>query len=382
MAQEPFGDIPLFREIQKLLAAGGGPVNFEIARQVALAAATQGTSDPNVKPEIERSFAAAVHSAEALVSGYCRLPFDEPVLTTTMGRATWVTGTLEAWKWLLEHLGGRLTDQMKRMGPEGMGAGDQGGTAIDQIAPLMMGLQTGTLVGHLASEVLSRYDWPIPRQDDGRLFLVVPNVEAVAADYDFKLEPFQIWLAVRDVARHLIFASNSWSDRYLRSLLVEVVDALEIDLSGFERTLMDLQTGGPEALAGVAESNVQLPIVPTERHTRALERLHAFQALLEGYAGHVAAAIMPEVLSESSRIEEGMVRHARSPSVAETMLENILGLSVERDLEQSGVTFCTAVVRLHGINELNRAWEAPDNLPTSAEIQDPFAWMEKVLGSE
>jgi putative hydrolase len=363
MTQEPFGDIPLFREIQKLLAAGGGPVNFEIARQVALAAATQGTNDPNMKPEIERSFAAAVHAAEALVSGYCRLPFDEPVLTTTMGRATWVTSTLEAWQWLLEHLGRRLTDQMKRMRPEGMGVGEQMGAAIDQIAPLMMGLQTGTLVGELASEVLTRYDWPIPRQDDGRLFLVVPNVEAVAADYDFKLEPFQIWLAVRDVARHLIFASNSWTDRYLRSLL-------------------DLQTGGPEALAGVAESNVQLPIVPTERHTRALERLHAFQALLEGYAGHVAAAIMPEVVSESSRIEEGMARRARSPSVAETMLENILGLSVDKDLEQSGATFCTAVVRLHGINQLNRAWEAPDNLSTSAEIQDPFAWMEKVLGSE
>lgn len=382
MTQEPFGDIPLFREIQKLLAAGGGPVNFEIARQVALAAATQGTNDPNMKAEIERSFAAAVHSAEALVSGYCRLPFDEPVLTTTMGRAAWVTSTLEAWKWLLEHLGRRLTGQMKRMGPEGSGAGEQMGAAMDQIAPLMMGLQTGTLVGQLASEVLSRYEWPIPRQDDGRLFLVVPNVEAVAADYDFKLEPFQIWLAVRDVARHLIFASNSWTDRYLRSLLLEVIDALEIDLSGFERTLMELQTGGPEALAGVAESNVQLPIVSTERHTRALARLHAFQALLEGYAGHVGAAIMPEVVSESSRIEEGMVRHARSPSVAETMLENILGLSVDRDLEQSGATFCTAIVRLHGINELNRAWEAPDNLPTSAEIRDPFAWIEKVLGSE
>ncbi|MBA2366864.1 MAG: zinc-dependent metalloprotease [Actinobacteria bacterium] len=382
MTHESFGDIPLFREIQKLLAAGGGPVNFEIARQVALAAATLGSNDPNMKTEIERSFAAAVHSVEALVSGYCRLPFDEPVRTTIMGRGTWVTSTLDSWKWLLEHLGRRLTVQMKRMGPEGMGAGEQMGTAMDQIAPLMMGLQTGTLVGQLASEVLTRYDWPIPRQDDGRLFLVVPNVEAVAADYDFKPELFQIWLAVRDVARHLIFASNPWTDRYLRSLLLEVIDALEIDLSGFERTLMELQTGGPEALAGVAESNVQLPIVSTERHTRALERLHAFQALLEGYAGHVAAAIMPEVVSESSRIEEGMARHARSPSVAETMLENILGLSVDRDLEQSGATFCTAVVHLHGINELNRAWEAPDNLPTSAEIRDPFAWMEKVLGSQ
>ena len=38
MTQDPFGDIPLFREIQRLLASGGGPVNLEIARQIALAA--------------------------------------------------------------------------------------------------------------------------------------------------------------------------------------------------------------------------------------------------------------------------------------------------------------------------------------------------------
>ena len=64
------------------------------------------------------------------------------------------------------------------------------------------------------------------------------------------------------------------------------------------------------------------------------------------------------------------------------MLGDVLGLSVNRELEQSGATFCAAVVRLHGINELNRAWEGPDYLPTSAEIRDPFAWMEKTLKPE
>jgi putative hydrolase len=381
MAEEPFGDIPLFREIQKLLAAGGGPVNFEIARQVALAAATQGSQDPNPKPEFERSFAAALHSAEALVSGYCRMSFDEPVVSTTMGRAGWVATTLQAWKWLLEHLGRHLTEQMKRMGPEPTGEGEGMGAALGQIAPLMMGLQTGTLVGQLAAEVLGRYDWPIPREDDRRLFLVTANVESVTADYDFEPEAFRTWLAVREVARHLVFISRSWTNRYLKSLIGEVIDALEIDLSGFERTLMELQTGGPESLAG-ASQNVQLPIVSTDRHQKALERLHAFQALLDGYAAHAAAAVMPKLVPGSARIEEGMARRSRERSLAQTMLGDVLGLSVNRELEQSGATFCAAVVRLHGINELNRAWEGPDYLPTSAEIRDPFAWMEKTLKPE
>jgi putative hydrolase len=144
---------------------------------------------------------------------------------------------------------------------------------------------------------------------------------------------------------------------------------------------MELQAGGPEALAG-ASQNVQLPIVPTERHQRALERLHAFQALLDGYAAHAAAAVMPKLVPGSARIEEGMARRSRSRSLAQTMLDDVLGLSVNRELEQSGATFCAAVVRLHGINELNRAWEGPDYLPTSAEIRDPFAWMEKTLKPE
>jgi uncharacterized protein (DUF2342 family) len=27
-------------------------------------------------------------------------------------------------------------------------------------------------------------------------------------------------------------------------------------------------------------------------------------------------------------------------------------------------------------------WDAPDNLPSSEEIRDPFQWMERVLESE
>jgi uncharacterized protein (DUF2342 family) len=39
-------------------------------------------------------------------------------------------------------------------------------------------------------------------------------------------------------------------------------------------------------------------------------------------------------------------------------------------------------MRLHGIDALNRVWEAPDNLPALAEIKDPFAWIERVVVGE
>ena len=53
---------------------------------------------------------------------------------------------------------------------------------------------------------------------------------------------------------------------------------------------------------------------------------------------------------------------------------------MDRAWETSGSTFCTAIVRLDGMGALNRVWEAPDNLPLTQEIKDPFAWRERVLG--
>lgn len=64
------------------------------------------------------------------------------------------------------------------------------------------------------------------------------------------------------------------------------------------------------------------------------------------------------------------------------MLSSLLGLSIDRPLESSGATFCAAVVKLKGLGALNRVWEAPDNLPTIAEIKDPFSWIERVLEEE
>ncbi|MGH2809144.1 MAG: hypothetical protein ACRDKT_17910, partial [Actinomycetota bacterium] len=66
MSQDPF-DIPLFREIQKILASGEGPLNMEIARQVATAV-TQDLGGSSGDLDAARELQEAVHSAELLVS--------------------------------------------------------------------------------------------------------------------------------------------------------------------------------------------------------------------------------------------------------------------------------------------------------------------------
>jgi len=380
MSEPPFGDIPLFREIQRILAAGGeGPVNFEIARQIALAVVAESSTEP--PPPIDAGpYFDTVHPAELVVSGYTRLTPAEPARAKVVDRTEWVRLALDGWRWLFEHMSQRFVNEMAKLAPEKPEPSGPLQGAMGPIAPLLFGMQVGTLVGHLAGESLGRHDPPLPRADDGLLFFVETNVAHLAADYSFEPKSLGRWLALQDVTRHVVLTSQPWIANYFRSLLIEVVDAIEIDVSELQRRLIDLSSKGMETLGEGAGAQAALPVVQTERHRGAVERWDAFVAVLEGYSNSAAEAVAGEVVGERAKVAEGMARRSTTPSQGQSMLQTLLGVAMDSELRSSGRTFSAAVLQLEGISSLNRVWEAPDNLPTWSEVKDPFSWMERVLG--
>jgi putative hydrolase len=371
VTQEPFGEIPLFREIQRLLASGGGPVNKEIARQVAGAIVAGAGADPAPTPEEARALAEVIHHSEALVAGYTRLPLDEPLLAEP------VTSTLEAWEWLFKHLATRFSGELGRIGSDGDERSGSMQAAMAQIAPLLMGIQVGTVLGHLGKETLGRHDMPIPRDDDGHIFVVVSNVDSLATGYGLDGRELNRWVAMQETARSLVGKRSRWVNKYFRGLLIELIDSIEIDVGALEQRLIELQSGGIEAVQeGLGDAS--LPVVASPRHQSALRRVQAFIAIFEGYANHACKQVAGEILKDPHKVDEVMARRAVSASDGEALLTGLIGLSFDRALEQSGTTFCAAVISLKGLEFLNRVWEAADNLPSLDEIKDPFAWMERV----
>src|SRR4026207_336772 len=88
-AEQPFGvppgdvwnDVPLFREIQRVLMSSSGPVNWELARQGGSASASWGgTAGPAPGAADRRGFEEAVRVAELQVAGFTGLqaPSDIP----------------------------------------------------------------------------------------------------------------------------------------------------------------------------------------------------------------------------------------------------------------------------------------------------------------
>lgn len=377
VSQDAFGDIPLFREIQKILASTKGPLNLELARQVGIAMATQGLSEPPVDESTTRAMSESVRESEVLVAGYTRMALAEPARSKLVGRTEWVNETLRGFEWLFEHAANRFTGELTRVGGESENTNPMQ-AAIGQVAPLLLGIQIGTLVGNLARESLGRYDVPIPRQDEPGLLFLAPNIDAAARDYALDADVLRRWVALQEVSRHVVVTAVAWMQPYFRSLLTELIDAIEIDASDLEQRLMELQTKGAEMLEEGMRLEQSIPIVQTERHRRALDRFHAFISLFEGYAAHAAAAVTPQIIGDDARIEEGMARYRAAVSEGRASLEGMLGVAVDRATVASGRTFCAGVEKLQSLAFLNRAWAAPDNLPTLDEIKDPFAWIDRV----
>src|SRR5438093_2133357 len=88
---DPMNDVPLFREIQRVLMASPGPVNWELARQVGIAVASWGVDDPSPAKEDLAGFMESVKSAQRAVKDFAGLATPTHVVRVQLFRRThWV----------------------------------------------------------------------------------------------------------------------------------------------------------------------------------------------------------------------------------------------------------------------------------------------------
>jgi putative hydrolase len=88
-------------------------------------------------------------------------------------------------------------------------------------------------------------------------------------------------------------------------------------------------------------------------------------------------AIAAQAIPDHARLRAAMDARRRSRSAPERLIERLLGLNIKLQQYELGKSFCDKVADKAGIEGLNRVWEAPDALPTTAELERPGAWLER-----
>lgn len=381
----PFGlpgdfwnDVPLFREIQRVLLSSSGPVNWELARQVGIAAASWGREDPRPSEQDRHAFEEAVRVAELHVATLTGLepPHDVPVVKAVR-RAEWITENLEGLRRLLEPAAAKLAQavaraqraQLPEEAPEGAMQ------LLEQLSPLLLGAQVGTVLGALAQQVLGQYDVAVPRPSGaGTLLFVVPNIAGFEKDWSLDPTEFRTWVALHEVTHRFEFA-RPWALPRFRELLEDFLDTLELDIEGLARRLESLDPSDPnqmrEVLAG--EEGLFGTVLDAEQRLK-LGRIQAFMAAAEGYGDHVMHAIGRRLLATYPRIEEAMRRY-RETERGDPVFERLLGIEMKREQYRAGRAFCDAVAELAGEETLARMWDSPEALPSLPEIEEPRLWL-------
>ena len=384
--ESPFGtppgdiwnDVPLFREIQRVLMSSSGPVNWELARQVGIASASFGTEDPAPTDEDRRGFDEAVRVAELQVAGFTGLEAPPDIARVeAVRRGQWVQANIEGLRALLEPAATKIGDAIATAQREAMPEQAQAGVAqlLGQLSPLLLGAQVGTVLGTLAQQVLGQYDIAVPRPDGaGALLFVVPNIARFERDWSLDPTEFRTWIAIHEVTHRFEFA-RPWALTRFRELIDDFTSTLTLDLDELQQRLASLDPSNPEGMQEMlaGQENLFGAVMDDEQRLK-LGRIQAFMTAAEGYGDHVMHALGAQMLPSYARIDEAMRRYRETEQV-DPVFERLLGIEVKREQYRLGRAFCDTVVEQTDETTLARMWDSAEALPSMPELEEPRLWL-------
>jgi len=384
--ESPFGtppgdiwnDVPLFREIQRVLMSSSGPVNWELARQVGIASASLGTDDPAPSDEDRRGFDEAVRVAELQVAGFTGLEAPSDIAKVeAVRRGQWVQANIEGLRALLEPAATKIGDAIATAQREAMPEQAQAGVAqlLGQLSPLLLGAQVGTVLGTLAQQVLGQYDIAVPRPDGaGSLLFVVPNIARFEDDWSLDRTEFRTWIAIHEVTHRFEFA-QAWALTRFRELIDDFTSTLTLDFDELQQRLASLDPSDPEGMQEMLAGQESLfgAVMDDEQRLK-LGRIQAFMTAAEGYGDHVMHALGARMLPSYARIDEAMRRYRETEQV-DPVFERLLGIEVKREQYRLGRAFCDTVVVLTDETTLARMWDSAEALPSMPELEEPRLWL-------
>ena len=341
-------------------------VDWNLARQIARFAA--GTAPV---PDLGVDLAAMSANAEAQVGTYTGLTLPGPAPEPEMiDRVTWAEINLDTLSGFIDPVAERLSD---RLGSAGPFAG-----ALRAATGATLSAEVGLVAGYMSQRVLGQYELSLLQPEQpARLLFVGPNLVKAVGEMQLDRDSFLAWIVFHEVTHVFQLAGVPWLRPYLADLLRQYLETVEVSIEkGAAGGLPSLPN--PSAIVDAYREGGLAALIQTQEQRGLLRRLQAVMAVVEGYSEHVMDAIGERVLPGYEKLREAMDRRRASRSAPQKILERLLGLDLKMRQYVLGKQFSDAVEKQAGIATLNRVWEAPELLPTLAELENPASWIARV----
>jgi putative hydrolase len=259
----------------------------------------------------------------------------------------------------------------------GAAAGAGAAALLGPLSALLLGVQTGTVLGTIGQRALGQYDVPLPRPATNALQFVVPTIARFEQEWSLPPLEFRARVALHEVVHRFEFA-RPWVRGHLLALVRDYASSLDLDLGGLQERLERMDISDPETLQQLFQSDEGLfgPVMDDEQRLK-LARVQSFVAAAEGYGEHVTSTLGSRMLRSEPQIVEAL-RRSREGESDDPVFERLLGIEMELDQVRQGISFCETVVEQTDEATLARMWDSAENLPSLPELEEPRLWLARV----
>ena len=381
----------MFTQFQYLLGATSGPVNWQMATDLAKQRAFQAGDRPLSAAEAERA-RQALTIADLWLDTVTDFSLRE-VRREAWTRVEWVEQTLPMWRHITEPVAANVSRAMadalaSQLGDvsesgDGLPPGLPPGTAdmlgrttqlLPKLAAMMFAVQIGQALAALAGEAMGSTDVGLPLAEAHTTALVVHNIGAFGEGLEIPFDEIQQFMAVREVAHQRLFASVPWLSRDLVRAVETYSAEIAIDADAIAEAARGLDPSDPSSIGSAMSHGVFSP-EPTDRQRTALERLETLLALVEGWVEVVTAQAIAPYLPHADQLREMMRRRSVTGCAGEQMLGELIGLQMRPRRARGTARVFTDVENARGRQGREALWQHPDMVPTAGELDVPESFL-------
>ena len=387
------------RQFADMLTWRGGPVNWDLAKNVARHAIVA-AGDPSVLDAQRREITEAVRLADLWLDEATAFPSGVRKIEA-WSRSEWLEATFPVWAKFCDPIAAKGVEAMSGMfnadsaqlgddapeelrqalGALGGGAGGLGGLGglaamMRQIGGAMIGSQTGTAVGELAREVVGSSDIGLPLGAAGTAALLPAGVAEFGQGLSVDAGEVRLFLALREAAHQRLFAHVPWLRTYLLGAVEQYASGITVDVARLQEAMPEVDITNPEALRDALSGEGLFRPEDTPAQKAALSRLETALALVEGWVATVVRAAAGERLSHADALAEAIRRRRATGGPAERTFATLVGLELRPRRLREATTIWQGLTDARGIEGRDALWAHPDLLPVADDLENPDAFVQ------
>src|SRR5215470_2329641 len=378
------------RQFADMLSWRGGPVNWDLAKNVARHAIVA-AGDPSVLDAQRREVTEAIRLADLWLDEATSFPSGVRKIEA-WSRSEWLEATFPVWAKLfdpiaakgVEAMSGMFNTDLSQLGddvPEEMrqalgalgGPGGLGGLApmMRQMGGAMIGSQTGTALGELAREVIGSADVGLPLGPEGTAALLPAGVADFSQGLSVDAGEVRLFLALREAAHQRLFAHVPWLRAHLLGAVEQYASGITVDMARLQEASQEIDITNPDALRDALQGEGLFRPEDTPAQKAALSRLETALALVEGWVATVVSAAATERLTHADALAEAIRRRRATGGPAERTFATLVGLELRPRRLREAATIWQGLTEARGIDGRDALWAHPDLLPTAEDFDDP-----------